>query len=112
MDENTMQPVVNQTITVMEGSKDEVTPAVSERPDGVNMPNRNRRTYFIFASSAIAYVSSMYLAIKGAGDISVKVAESMMTFLTVVVPTYILGYSIDSSNVLGKIGNSYKKDQP
>jgi hypothetical protein len=72
-------------------------------------PVRARRSYFVIASSGIAYLSSMYLAIKGSGDIATKVADAMMTYLTVVVPTYILSHSVDRSEMLTKIGESFKK---
>ena len=102
----------SQVITVMEGSKDEADEAAVHAPESnPNTPNRARRSYFVIASSVVAYISSMFLAMKGVGDIAAKVADSMMTFLTVVVPTYILGHSIDRSEVLTRIGERFKKDE-
>jgi hypothetical protein len=74
-------------------------------PCEVNKPSRKRRTYYVFVTTFVAYVTCVLFGVYGSGKIAEMVADGLISLMMMTSLTYITAYSIDSSEVLRKIGD-------
>lgn len=75
-------------------------------------PNRAIRRLFVFISMFLAWVTGLVLVkFGGEGKIAILVADSMMTYVITMGITYIVGHSVDRSEILGKVFRRRKTDE-
>lgn len=97
-----------ETVAPEEGAKcdgpdmDPETPGHQCEP-----PNRTRRTWFIFVSVAIAYLSVMGLAFFGSGKIAELVADGLVSYIMVIAVSYVAAHTIDRSEIFEKMGQAF-----
>lgn len=74
-------------------------------------PNRTTRRLFVYSTMLIALVVAVSLSVFGKTDNqNIKaVVDSMNTYLLTMGPVYLIGHSIDRSEVLTKLGESFER---
>ena len=72
-------------------------------------PSRARRTAFVFVSTFVAFLGAMSLSFVGVSKIAELVADGLITYMIAMGVTYIAGHSIDRSEVLTRIGESFSR---
>jgi len=81
------------------------TRTIRRRENVRNEPNRARRTWYIYILSVVLYFTILLLAYTGTTKIAELVVDGMLSLLMVVVVTYVTAYSVDSSEILKRLGH-------
>lgn len=74
-------------------------------------PNRTYRRRFVYVSMLFAWATALFLSKYGAGDIAKTVADSMNTYVIIMGPAYLLGHTVDRSEMLTRMGESFNKKE-
>lgn len=83
----------------------------TEESGSCNAPNRLYRRLFVYISMAVAWATALFLAKFGTTDIARMVADSMTSYWHLMGVTYILGHSVDRSEILRHLGQPFRRDQ-
>lgn len=81
----------------------------SEAGHSIQEPSRVRRAVFVFGSALASYSGAMALSFLGTGKIAELVADGLITYMIAIGVTYIAGHSIDRSELLSKLGESFTR---
>lgn len=86
--------------------------AAAPADEGINAPNPSRliRRLFVYISMAVAWGTSVYLSYHpGAPELSKLVVDACNTYNITMGISYVLGHTVDRSEILAKIGESFKR---
>lgn len=79
----------------------------------VDTPNRLIRRLFVYISMFVAWATGVVLVkFGGESKIAVLVADSMMTYVITMGITYIVGHSVDRSEILSKVFRRKEEGPP
>ena len=80
--------------------------------DGINNPKPSRliRRLFVYISMSVAWGTSVYLSYHpGAPELTRLIVESCNTYNLTIGVSYVLGHTVDRSEILAKLGESFKR---
>lgn len=80
--------------------------------DGINNPKPSRliRRLFVYVTMAIAWGTSVYLSYRpGTPELSKLIVDACNTYNITMGLSYVLGHTVDRSEILAKVGESFKR---